>query len=94
LTALSFINRLSLVKSNAVKTVVVIIYTIAALSVFVYFGKVNWQYGLILAIGNATGAWLSSRWSVKKGDKVIRFFLIIVVIIMSIKLWFPQWFEF
>ncbi len=94
LIALGFINHLSLVKSNAVKTVVVIIYTLSALAVFIYHNKVNWFYGLILAIGNASGAWLSSRWSVKKGDKIIRIFLIIVVIIMAIKLWFPQWFVF
>ena len=89
LMALSFINHLSLVKSNAVKTVVVIIYTLSALAVYIYYGKVNWQYGLILSIGNASGAWLSSRWSVKKGDKILRIFLIIVVMVMSVKLWFP-----
>lgn len=88
LMALTSINRFSLVKSNAAKTVVVLIYTVAALAVFVYYDKVNWKYGLILSIGNASGAWLASRWSVKKGDNLIRIFLIIIVIVMAIKLWF------
>jgi len=92
LIALTSINRFSLVKSNAAKTVVVLVYTIAALAVFVYHDKVNWQYGLTLAIGNASGAWIGSRWSVKKGDNLVRIFLIIIVIIMAIKLWFPELF--
>lgn len=92
LMALTSINRFSLVKSNAAKTLVVLIYTVAALAVFVYHDKVNWRFGLILSIGNASGAWLASRWSVKKGDNLIRIFLVIIVIIMALKLWFPEWF--
>ncbi len=88
LLALNSINKFSLLKSNATKTVVVLIYTLSALATFAYYGKVNWQYGLFLALGGATGAWFASRWSVKKGDKVIRLFLIVVVLFMSIKLWF------
>lgn len=88
LLALNSINKFSLLKSNATKTVVVLIYTLSALITFAYYGKVNWQYGLFLALGGATGAWFASRWSVKKGDKVIRIFLIVIVFFMSIKLWF------
>jgi len=88
LLALTSINKLSLLKSNATKTVVVLIYTFAALATFTYYGKVNWEYGLSLALGGATGAWFASRWSVKKGDKVIRIILIVVVVSMSIRLWF------
>lgn len=88
LLALNSINKLSLLKSNAVKTVVILIYTLSALITFAYYGKVNWEYGLFLALGGSTGAWFASRWSARKGDRVIRIFLIIVVVFMSIKLWF------
>lgn len=88
LMALTSINHFSLVKSNAAKTVIVLIYTIAALAVFVYHDKVNWKFGLILSIGNAFGAWIASRWSVKKGDNLVRVFLIVIVLSMAIKLWF------
>jgi len=88
LMALTSINHFGLVKSNAAKTLVVLIYSISALATFAYHDKVNWPYGLSLAIGGAIGAWFASRWSVKKGDNLIKIFLIIVVIIMAIKLWF------
>jgi len=85
--ALTGIHGFSLVKTNSIKMFVVLIYTIAALAVFIYEGKVNWLYGGILAIGNSTGAWFASRWSVKKGDNVVKIFLAIAVIALAIKLW-------
>ena len=88
---LNSVNRLSLVKTNATKVSVVFFYTIAALTVFVVNDKVNWTMGLVHAIGNASGAWVSSRYSVKKGDGYIRVFLIVMVIAMSIKLWFTTY---
>jgi len=85
---LHYVNQMSLVRSNATKVVVVLIYTIAALLVFVLNDKVNWVVGLILAIGNGTGAWVASRFSVTKGDGFVRTFMVVVVIGMAIKLWF------
>ena len=41
-----------------------------------------------MVLGSIVGAWLSSRWSVKKGDKVIRITLLIMILYMAIRLWF------
>ncbi|KPM33611.1 Putative permease [Croceitalea dokdonensis DOKDO 023] len=85
---LHFVNNLSLVRANATKVVVVFIYMLSALAVFAYNDKVDWWIGLVLAIGNGTGAWVASRFSVKRGDGFIKSFLIVMVLIMAIKLWF------
>lgn len=85
---LHYVNRMSLVRANATKVAVVFTYTLAALAVFIYNDKVLWQVGLVLAVGNATGAWFSSRISVDKGDNYVKVFLIVMVVLMSIKLWF------
>ena len=53
LLILSSVNKLSLVKSNAVKVMVVLIYTVSAVAVFAYNDKINWKIGLTLAVGNA-----------------------------------------
>ncbi len=87
LLALSSINHLSLVKSNAIKVLVVSIYTIGALAIFIYNQQIDFLYGFILAIGNAIGGWVASRWAVNKGDGLVKVFLIIMVIAMAIKLW-------
>ena len=85
---LHYFNRLSLVKSNATKAVVIIIYMSGALAVFILNDKVNWSMGLTMAIGTSLGAWFTSRYSVKKGDGFVKIFLVVVVGIMAIKLWF------
>lgn len=87
LLALTSINYLSLVTSNAVKVLVVFIYTIGALVIFAYNNQIDYLYGLVLALGNATGGWIASRWSVKKGDGLVKVFLVIMVTAMAVKLW-------
>ena len=85
---LNNINRLSLIKTNATKVSLVFIYTCGALVIFAYNGTVDWSIGFILAIGTSTGAWWSSRWSVNKGEGVIKLAMVIMVSLMSVKLWF------
>ncbi|MEL6918667.1 MAG: sulfite exporter TauE/SafE family protein, partial [Bacteroidota bacterium] len=85
---LHYVNHMTLVRANATKVAVVFIYTLSALAVFVFNDKVDWKVGLILALGNGSGAWPSSRISVKRGDGFIKTFLVVMVIAMAIKLWF------
>jgi len=92
--ALSSINHIGLVKSNAIKVFVALIYSIAAVVVFQVDGIINWKYGLILALGNASGGWFMSRYSVKKGDGFVRILLIVVVSILALKLLLPNIFSF
>jgi hypothetical protein len=44
--------------------------------------------GLVLGLGTSLGAWWSSRWSVDKGEGLIKITMIIMVSLMSVKLWF------
>ena len=81
-------NRLSLVKTNASKTAIVFIYSSVALALFAYQDAINWKLGLTMALGTIFGAWWASRWSVKAGDKVIRWAMLFTIGIMAIKLWF------
>ncbi|HMB63960.1 MAG TPA: sulfite exporter TauE/SafE family protein [Eudoraea sp.] len=85
---LHYVNQMTLVRANATKVVVVLIYTLAALAVFVLNDKVIWEAGFTLALGSGSGAWFASRISVKKGDGFIKTFLVIMVVIMAVKLWF------
>lgn len=82
-----FLNKFSITETNATKVMVVCIYSLAAIITFALNDKINWKMGLILSIGNTTGAWVGSRWSVGKSEKYIRVFIFIMVIIMAIKLW-------
>jgi uncharacterized protein len=72
-----------LVRANAIKVFIVLLYTIFALAVFVYNDKVNWQFGLVHAIGNVIGAFVASRYAVAWGANFIRWFIIVIIFITS-----------
>jgi len=86
IAGLALVTGMSLVKINSIKVLVTVIYIFSSLLVFVYNGKVDWLPGLVLALGNAIGAYWGSAFSVSKGDKWIRRFLIVSVLIMAAKL--------
>lgn len=86
MASLHYLMKLNLVYVNMHKVFIVFIYTIPALSIFIFSGNVNWQFGLTLAAGNALGAWWGAKFSVKKGEKYIKIVLIAAVLIMSAKL--------
>jgi len=75
-----------LVKTNAVKVLVTLIFTIAALLVFIWHGEVNYLLGIALGVGSALGGLIATRFVVKKGHDWIRVFVISMVIIFATKL--------
>jgi uncharacterized membrane protein YfcA len=85
---LNRLNRLSLLKTNATKVLVVMIYSAVSLALFAYNDAVNWKLGSLMALGTLFGALWASRWSVKKEDRVIRVAMLVTIFIMAIKLWF------
>ena len=80
--------RLDLIRVNMHKVFIVGIYTIPALFVFALQAKVWWLGGLALAVGNATGAWLATRFTISHGERVIRVVFVAAVIAMGVKLIF------
>jgi uncharacterized membrane protein YfcA len=72
-----------LVRANAVKVLVVLCFTCFALAVFAANGQVRWVVGLILALGNMSGAWVASRMAVKRGAGFVRWLLICVVAVSA-----------
>ncbi len=75
-----------LVRANAVKVLIVLMFTISALAVFLLNGQVVWGIGLILAIGQMLGAWVAARMAVKRGAVFVRWLLIAVVAVSAAQL--------
>ena len=85
---LSYFNKMNLVKVNATKSIVIFIYTAAAFFIFLYNDLVNFSYGISIALGTLYGGWKASVISVERGEGIIKVFMIISLIIISLKLWF------
>lgn len=75
-----------LVKTNAIKVLIVLIYTPFTLVIFILNDQVNWAYGLTLTIGTFIGALIASRLAVKKGVNFVRWVIIFVIILTSLHL--------
>jgi uncharacterized protein len=83
LAAIVLGSGFDLVKANAIKVWIVLLYTIAALMVFIFNKQVHWQFGLIHAIGNIIGAWIASRLAIKRGVEFVRWVIIVVILVFS-----------
>jgi len=76
----------NLVKANAIKVFIVLIYTIFTIGIFMFHNQVNWMAGLVLAVGNMAGAWLGVNFTVKGGAKYVRYVLILALVIVILNL--------
>ncbi len=75
-----------LVTVNVHKVFIVLLYTIPAFLVFLISGKVNWTVGLVLAGGNAVGAVVGTRVSLRGGERVIRIVVAVALVLMAVQL--------
>lgn len=71
----------NLLKTNAIKNLIVLLYIPVSLIPFILNGQIRYDYGLIHAIGNVIGAYVASRWATKFGSKFIRYILITLLIV-------------
>jgi uncharacterized membrane protein YfcA len=86
LTSLVLASGYELLKANALKLFVILLYTPLAIVIFFIHGDVNLWMGLVLAVGNMTGAWIGTRMAVKRGAKFIRYFVLVAILIAATKL--------
>jgi uncharacterized membrane protein YfcA len=83
------VHGLDLVRTNAVKVLVIFAFTVVALGVFVMHGQVDYVLGFALAVGNSVGGWFASHVAVKKGHEWIKRFVIVTVLIFALRLLIP-----
>ena len=85
LAAMVLVAKYSIIESNAVKSFVVAAYTIVVIAIFQYKGMIDWQIGLLLAIGQTAGGWITATYASRyKGADVWAYRLLVVVVIFAI----------
>lgn len=86
LTSLVLGAGYELVKANALKLFVILLYTPIAIVIFFVHGDVDIWLGLVLAGGNMAGAWIGTHIAFKRGAVFIRYFVLIALLGASVKL--------
>ncbi|MEM9822416.1 MAG: sulfite exporter TauE/SafE family protein [Bacteroidota bacterium] len=77
--------RYSITDSNAVKILVVAIYTVFVIGIFHWKGLIDWKAGSVLAIGQTAGGWLAANFATKyeKAD-IWAYRLLVAIVILAI----------
>ena len=75
-----------LVKANAIKVMIVFLYSPFALAIFMMNDQVHYGMGLISAIGNIFGGYVGSKMAISWGSSFVRWVLMVVIIAFSIYL--------
>jgi uncharacterized protein len=74
-----------LIRANAVKVFIVAIFTLAAIAVFEWKGLIDWRLGSIIAIGQATGGYLTAKYASRfPAAQVWAYRLLIISVLGSI----------
>jgi uncharacterized membrane protein YfcA len=81
ITALAGTLRYDLVRSNALKMVCTLAFTLVAMAFFIAQDLVLWIPGLILAIGSMVGAWIAVKVSIKVEQNTIKWFLFLMTLV-------------
>jgi uncharacterized protein len=85
---LNRVMGLDLVRTNMHKVFIVAAYTAVALAIFASQVELLWLVGIALALGNAIGGYLGARFTISKGERMIRLVLNLVLVAFIIKLLF------
>ncbi len=79
-------SGMDLVSGNAAKVALILCYTPVALIFFASASQVDIQIGLVLSIGQMTGAWLGARLAILKGAAWIRWVLVAAAIVAAARM--------
>jgi uncharacterized membrane protein YfcA len=88
LLAAATLQGLDLVRGNALKVLIVLVFTPLTLVLFALGGKVDWGMGLALAAGYGVGGLAGVRLTVRKGHDWLKRVVTVTVIVFAILLWF------
>ena len=73
----------NLVKANAIKILIVFLYSPFALAVFMINGHIDYEAGLIAAAGNIVGGLVGSNLAIHKGNNFVRWVLMVVILLFA-----------
>lgn len=76
-----------LVRGNALKVLIILLWTPVSLFLFAASAKVDWGAGLALAVGNLVGALAGVHLTVLKGHRWVRRVVTGTVIVFAVALW-------
>ncbi|GAA4845487.1 sulfite exporter TauE/SafE family protein [Algivirga pacifica] len=90
IVSLSLSASMPLIRSNAIKMLIIALYSLPVVLIFVFQGQILWLAAILLAIGQLSGTWITNRYLTKiEGiDKWIKWIMIVMISITIVKTFF------
>jgi len=77
--------RYSMTDANAVKSFVVMAYTIVVIAIFQWKGLIDWKMGALLAVGQTTGGWWAANFATgHPAANLWAYRLLVVIVVLAI----------
>lgn len=74
-----------LISANVLKSVIIAIFTIAAVAIFAWQGMVHWGYGITIGVGQMAGGWFTAQFASRHSKAgVVAYYLLIICILGAI----------
>ena len=83
LFALVMISGFDIIKANALKVFIVLLYSPFSLLIFMFHNQVEYAVGLISSIGNLFGGIIAAYFAITWGGNFLKWFLISIILISS-----------
>ncbi len=78
--------KLDILGANAMKVVIILVYTVIAVAVFQAGSHIEWGIGLLMGVGSMAGAWAGAHFTLRGSATLIRYFLMAALTAMILKL--------
>lgn len=79
-------SKLSLIEVNAMKSGVAALFMIQSFMIFLWHGKIDWPIGLAYALGCLLGGYLGAHIQVRKGEKFLKWVMVLASVAIAIQL--------
>ncbi|WP_116126411.1 sulfite exporter TauE/SafE family protein [Lewinella sp. IMCC34183] len=77
------VARYEIIQANVVKGIVVLIYTGIAVAIYAYRGLIDWELGLLMAVGQTAGGYLTARYAARSPSAGIWAYRLLILVIVG-----------
>ncbi|MEH0157710.1 sulfite exporter TauE/SafE family protein [Limibacter armeniacum] len=82
IVAFSFTSSIGMIRSNAIKMLIIAIYSLPVFCIFIYKGQVAWLAAILLAVGQLIGTWVAGKYVAKRPgvNKLVKWVLVVMIL--------------
>ncbi len=84
LAATVLLAKYDIIEANAVKVMIVFFYTILLIALFQWKGLINWKIGFIIAIGQASGGYLTAHYASNFPRANVWAYRILILVVIAV----------